>query len=93
MASAKHDENARPTIICASKVDGTTIVQIKATPTTHLLKTVDGTGQTDNGNNLGNAMEDENGVSVWTALSSAGNGNIVEVYGNASTGAVLIKAV
>lgn len=84
------DENGRPTVICASSADGTTIVPIKADPAIHGLEVIDGTGQKDNGNNLGNAMIDENGVAVWTAKSSAGNGAIVEVYGDPATGSVLI---
>lgn len=91
MSNAKPDENGRPTIICASKNDGKTIVQIKAT--NHALAVLDGSGQTDNGNNNGNAIVDENSVGVWTALSSAGNGTIVEVYGDPSTGSVLIKSL
>lgn len=91
MANAKYDENGRATIICASTTDGTTVVQIKANPTSHALNVIDGSSQTDNGNNEGNAMEDENSVAVWTALSSAGNGNIVEIYGDSSTGSVLVK--
>lgn len=93
MSNAGHDQNGRPTIICASKNDGTTIVPILASASTHSLMTQDGTGQTNNGNNGGNAMEDENGVVVWTALSSANNGAIIEVYGDPTTGAVLISNI
>ena len=88
--NSKLDENSRPTIICADKNNGTDIVPILADPSLHALMTVDGTGQTDNGNNLGNAMLDTNSIPVWTALSSDGSGNIVEVYGDNSTGSVLI---
>ena len=90
MANAGHDQNTRPTIICASQTDGTTIVQIQADPSTHVLKVSDNTTGSDNGNNNGNAMEDENSVSVWTALSSANDGSIIEVYG--LNNAVLINS-
>lgn len=92
MANAKPDENNRPTIICASKNDGVTIVQIKANPVNHGLEIDDGTTGSDNGNNLGVAMLDENSVPVWTALSSDGLGTVIEVYGDQATGKVLIKS-
>lgn len=93
MSNAGKDQNARPTIICASKTNGTTIVPITAVPSTHALSVLDGTGQINNGNNNGNAMLDENGVAVWIAKSSAGNGAIVEVYGDDATGSVLTLAL
>lgn len=93
MSNAKPDENGRPTIICASKSDGQTIVPIQAQFTDHGLKIIDGTGQADNGNNLGNAMLDENSVPVWTALASDNSGNIVEVYGDPVTGSVLVDMI
>lgn len=93
MSNAPLDENSRPAITCASKNDGTTIVPIKADPTTHAIMLVDGTGQTDNGNNNGNAMLDENSRPVWTALSSANDGSIVEVYGDGSSGSILILSI
>lgn len=91
MTNAKRDENSRSTIICASKNDGTTIVPIYAT--SHALKTQDGSGQADNGNNGGKAMLDENSVPVWTALSSTGDGTVIEIYGDPATNAVLIKSL
>jgi hypothetical protein len=92
MSNAGHDSNSRPTLICASKLDGVTIVPIKADPTTHGVKNDDGATGTDNGNNGGNAMMDENMVSVATALSSDGSGRIIEIYGDASNGKLLIKS-
>lgn len=91
MSNAQHDQNGRASIICASSLDGVTIVPIKADPTTHGLKIDDNTTGSDNGNNSGIAIVDENSVAVWTALSSTGDGSIVEVYGDASTGKVLIN--
>ena len=82
MPVSKLDENSRPTIICANKNNGTAIVPIMADPVTHCLKVDSSLGGVDNGNNNGNAMLDENSIPVWTALSSAGDGSIVEVYGD-----------
>ncbi len=89
MANARIDENNRPTIICASSADGTTVVRIQGVPSTHALMIKDGTGQSNNGNHGGIAVLDQNSFPVWTALSSDGLGNIVEVYGDAATGSVL----
>lgn len=89
MSNAKMDENNRPTIICVSNVDGITIVPIKANKVNHGVVTDDNTTGSDNGNNDGNAMIDENGVSVFTALSDDGSGEIVEIYSDPSTGAIL----
>lgn len=91
MTNAKHDENTRPTMIAASQTDGQTIIALQADPTTHYLEVSDGTTGTDNGNNGDNAMIDENGVSVLTALSSAGDGSIVEVYADPLTKRLLIN--
>lgn len=92
MANAKHDENGRATIIAASKNDGATIVPIYANPVTHTLMIDNNTTGSDNGNNSGNAMEDENSVAVWTALSSANDGSIIEVYGDPLTNSLLINS-
>jgi len=90
MSNAKLDENSRPTITCASKLDGVTIVPIVADPSTHRLQAFEGHTGVDNGNNDDNAMLDENSVPVWTALSSDDDGKVVEVYGDLTAGAILI---
>lgn len=90
--NAGHDENARPTIILASSSNGLDIVTAIANPTTHILIAEDAHTGTDNGNNQGNAIEDENSVVVWTTLSSVGDGSIIEVYGNPTTKAILIDS-
>lgn len=92
MSNAPIDSNNRPAIICASKLDGVTIVPIKADPATHGLKNDDNTTGSNNGNNNGVAMLDESSNQVWVAESSAGNGAIVEVYGDISNGKVLINS-
>lgn len=90
MAVSKKDQNGRNTVILASSSNGTTIVPLWADPVTHRIRvTVTTVG--DNGNNSGNAIVDENGVSVWTALSTANNGSIIEVYGDPTNKALLIK--
>jgi hypothetical protein len=88
--NAVHDENGRPTAICVSNLDGQTIIPLEADETSHALKIYDGVGGSDNGNNGGNARIDENGVSVFTALSSAGDGSIIEVYAENITSGLLI---
>ena len=90
MTNALHDGNARATIIAASKNDGVTVVPICALSATHSLCVEDATTGTDNGNNFGNAVIDENSVSGWTALSSAGDGSIVEIYGDPANNKLLI---
>lgn len=92
MANAPLDQNNRPAIICASKNNGTTIVPIQINPSTHGVMIEDAHTGSDNGNNQGNAMLDENTKPVWIALSSAGNGAIIEVYGNPTTGAILVDS-
>lgn len=92
MVTANHDQNGKATITCASKNDGTTIVQITANSVNHGISIDDGATGSDNGNNGGNAMVDENGVPVWTALSSVDGKTIVEVYGDPATGKLLIKS-
>lgn len=93
MSNAPRDNNSRPSIICASSADGLIIVPIKANPSNNNgLKVDDNTTGSDNGNNGGIAMLDENGVNVWIAMSSDGSDNIVEVYGDAGTGKVLINS-
>lgn len=90
--NAAHDQNGRPTIICASKDDGTTIVPIWALASNHGVIVNDSALGSDNGNNSGIAMIDENSVSVFTALSSANDGTIIEVYGDPLTNSLLIKS-
>lgn len=91
MTNAKHDANTRPTAIAVSNNDGTSIIALEANPTTHYLKASDGTTGTDEGNNNGVAMIDENGVAVMTALASDGSGQIIELYADPLTKALLIN--
>ena len=91
MANAKKDENNVPTLICALNTDGVTPVLVQANPTNHGLKISDASTGSDNGNNSGNAMKDENGVPVLTAVSSVDGTSIIEVYAN-SSGMILIDS-
>jgi hypothetical protein len=90
MTNAKHDANARPTIICLSNIDGATTIPLLANGG---LNVSDGTTGSNVGNNGGNAMIDENSVSTWTALSSAGDGSIVNVYADGITQRLLINSL
>lgn len=100
--NASRDENSVPTLICASKDDGSTIVRIQASDSSHGLMIDDNNTGSDNGNNGGNASRDENHVPVLLAVSSRTatiNGvnyiqgvTPVEVYGDPLTGAILIDS-
>lgn len=93
MANASRDENNRPTMIAISQDDGTTIVPITANPTNNNGLSVDNnTTGSDNGNNSGVAMLDENSVPVLTALSSDDSGDIIELYADPVTGKLLIDS-
>ena len=71
MANAYKDENGVSTLIAALNTDGITPIRVLVNPTNHALKVDDNTTGSDNGNNKGNAMKDQNGVSVLIAVSSA----------------------
>lgn len=93
MSNAKHDENARPTMTGISNTDGITIENVFANPINHAFEIDDGTTGSDMGNNGGIAMIDENSIPVLTAESSAGDGSLVELYINDSTGRLLINSL
>lgn len=91
--NAYRDQNNRPTMIASSQSDGITIVRILANPTTNnFLKVDDASTGTDNGNHGGVALIDENGISALTALSSTGDGSIIELYADPATGKLLIDS-
>ena len=91
--NAAHDENGRATMSGTSNVDGAAIVSVYANPTNHGLKVEDATTGSDLVNNQGIAMIDENGVAVWMAESSAGDGALVEVYVDPVLRALLINSL
>lgn len=92
MSNAKLDQNSRPALIAASKNDGVTIVPVKANSSNHGLTIDDSTGGSDNGNNSGIAMLDENSISVATALASDGSGRVIEIYADPATGKLLVNS-
>lgn len=91
MNNAPLDENGRQGAIAALNTDGKTITPIKFNPTFHGMKTVDGTGQANNGNHGGNALVDENGRQSLYGLSSTDGVTRVLIYTN-SSGAVLTQS-
>lgn len=90
MANAGHDANSVPTLTTVLNTNGSTIVVVKADPTTHALNTADGTGSANNGPT--NAKHDQNHVPTLVALSSADGITPVVVYGD-SSGHLLINAI
>lgn len=92
MSNAQHDQNNRPTAIAVSSSDGRTIVQLQANPVNHALEIDDDTTGSDNGNNEGSAMIDENCISVFMAESSDGSGDLIEVYADPLTNKLLIDS-
>ncbi len=91
MTNARLDENGRPTMIATLNSNGSSIVRITANPTNHGLSIDDNSTGSDNGNNSGIANLDENSKPVLTALSSSGDGALVEVYCD-SSGKLLIDS-
>lgn len=92
MANAKKDENGRNTLTAVSSSDGVTIIAVQANPANSALSVSNAGTGSDAGNNGGVAMIDENGVPVMTALSSNGDGTIIEVYADPLTSKLLIKS-
>lgn len=93
MSNAAIDQNSRATLTAISNADGSTIMRVTANPTSNYLRVIDGTTGTDLGNNGGNAMIDENSRQVMTALSSAGDGTLVELYLDNDTQSLLINSL
>lgn len=92
ISHAYKDENGVSTIISVSENDGVTVVRNSINPTTHQLRVSDGTTGSDNGNNNGNAMKDENDVPVWIAVSSTDGKTPIEVYSDPLTQRLLINS-
>lgn len=89
--NAQKDENGRDSMIAILNSDGVSVTRVTANPTTRGLKVDDNTTGSDAGNNSGIAQIDENGVAVMYALSSAGDGSLVELYVD-SAGKLLINS-
>lgn len=92
MSNAYRDQNNRPTMTAILDSDGLSITAIKANPATNnSLKVDDNTTGSDNGNNGGVAQIDENNIATLTALSSDGDGTIINLYAD-SNGLLLIDS-
>lgn len=89
MAEAKHDNNNITTMLGVLNTDGATPTNIKADPTTHILKSSDGTTGSDLGTD--HAARDNNGVPVLMAVSSVDGSTTVPLYVD-SSGNLLIKS-
>jgi hypothetical protein len=87
MAESKKDNNQVNTITGVLNTDGTTPTLIKATPSTHIVDTSDGTSGSDAGND--DAARDANQVPVLLAVSEDDGSTPVPVYVN-SNGEILI---
>ena len=91
MSNIPRDANQRPVLAGILNTDGVTITPVQADPTTHIILTSDDTTGSNNGNNSGIAMLDENSVAVGTAVSSVDGTTIVELYVD-SSGELLINS-
>ena len=91
MANAFLDENSRATLIGTLNTDGETPTQVQADPSTNALLVDNHATGSDNGNNDGNALTDENGRPTLMALASDGSGEIVNVYVT-STGRLMVDS-
>lgn len=87
MTKSEIDNNGVSTGIGVLNTDGLTIVQLKASPTTHILATSIGTGGSDFGQD--NAERDVNGETVLMATSSADGVTPVSVYLDSSNNLLL----
>lgn len=75
---AERDDNNVPTLIGVLNTDGSTVMQIKANPTTHSLAVNNGTTGTDQGPD--HALRDENFVPTQLAVSSSDGVTLVPLY-------------
>lgn len=89
MANAAKDSNFTSSLTAALNSDGSTIVAVKANPSTHGLLMSDGTTGSDRG--PANALHDANNVPTLLAVSSADGTTIVVVYAD-SSGKLLTKS-
>lgn len=89
MADAKLDSNGKQAITALLNSNGTTITRIKANPTNHGMKIVDGAAGSDNGGTYANL--DGNFRPTLYAVSSAGDGTLVALYAD-SNGNLLVKS-
>ena len=89
MAESVRDDNRVASMTGVLDTNGTTIVRIKANPTTHIIDALDAETGSDFGGD--NAIRDNNGVPVLLALSSSDGTTPVPLYVG-STGQIMIKS-
>ena len=87
MANAKRDGNNRPTLLCVSSVDGSTLVNVQVNPANNALSALDASTGSDLGPNR--ALRDENFVTTLIGVSSVDGVTPVAVYAD-STGKLLV---
>lgn len=91
MSNAKRDENRVTTILAISNVDGLTITDVTANPTTFSLSVDDNTTGTSQAS-ITNDPRDENRIVAFWAISSVDGITPVAVYCDPSTGKLLINS-
>lgn len=80
MADTFHDGNHKATLLCVQD-DGATLINIKASPTSHGLQVADNTTGSDNGPT--NSRHDANHTPILMAVSSTDGKTPVAVYADA----------
>ena len=89
MTQAKKDNNQIPVLLGTDSTDGITPTPLKASPSTHALKTNDNTTGSNLSGNI--AYRDNNGYTVMMGVSNADGVTPVPIYALLSTGALLIN--
>lgn len=89
MTDTKRDNNNVPTMVAILNSDGSTLVPIKATASSHVIDVSNGSGGSDNGPSVARGLRDGNYET--TLLAQDSNGNLVPLYAD-SNGALLIKS-
>lgn len=79
MANASHDDSHAPSMTAILNTDGLTIEALTANPSNNALSADDNTTGSNNGPTA--AKFDDNHVPTLFALSSAGDGTFVPLYG------------
>lgn len=89
MTQAKKDDNQVNTMIGASSSDGTTPINVKVNPTSHIVQVSDNGSGIDLSGNI--ASRDENFVPVLMGVSSADGVTPTAIYVD-TNGNLLIKS-
>lgn len=86
--STPRDDNRVPTLVATSNVDGSTVVSVRANPSTHRLIATN--GNTGSGFSYTNAQRDANRIPALWAVSNVDGVTPVPVYAD-SNGKLLIQ--